>query len=110
MYNNYKTPNTSTDILKTTGPAALGTYYTNINNNTLNLDNYCLVSPYTKFKKPCKECFNPNESYIYTSWNDGTGWGFDINKKYIYLTISITIILAISIFLYIRYRRHRIIS
>jgi len=109
MYNNYKHPNNSQDVLKTTGPAALGNYYTKHYYN-LKLDNYCLVSPYTRFQKKCKECFDPNSSYIYTKWNEGSGWWEYKNNNNFNFIIFIPILLSISFLLHIRYRRHRIIS
>ncbi len=102
MYKNYKHTKNQNDVLKTTGPAALGTYYTTNSHNII-LDNYCLVSPYTKFQTKCKECFDPNSSYIYTKWNEGTKWGFDFIYDYKYYIIGI-ILLLFSVYLFIRNR------
>jgi mannosyltransferase OCH1-like enzyme len=102
IYDNYKPIKTNGDVIKITGPAALGDYYSK-NSHDIKLDNYCLVTPYTKFQTESEECFDPKSSYTYTNWNEGSNWNVNSNKnKYIIIG---SLILIVAIFLISRLRR-----
>jgi mannosyltransferase OCH1-like enzyme len=73
MRNTFKEPKTSIDVLQTTGPMGLYTFWLR---NPEPITDFCAITPQTHDGSTSRECIGKeNDRYAVTIWNDGTSWG-----------------------------------
>lgn len=103
----------STPVLNSTGPVSFYQYYKNSQIN-VQLEDSCLVIPYTDKGKKSKICQKDLEPYTYTLWNDGSDWDGNPdgsarfqsgkNKKYLYINLLLFSLVVIVVVLIYKYK------
>lgn len=94
----------SLDVLATTGPIQFYKYYNYyISNNpdSITLTDSCYIIPYNDKHKISSKCYNKIiNPYVYTLWNEGSGYQHEYN--YIFYPICFIVIIVMFYFIYIK--------